>query len=311
MLKTYTDKQRHALNGEAMGTRWTALFYTEPGYDSLPLKQAIQSILDEVDDQMSTWKPDSDLNRLNASPADQWIELPDRLMHVLEAALGIGRATDGAFDIGVGDAVLAWGFGALDADPQKIGEARARQRKPAHSILQLDVKSGLACKREAATFDLNGIAKGYGVDCMAEIMREHGISSALLSIDGELVALGCQPDGSPWPVAVEAPVPGERSIHSVIELHNVAIATSGDYRHFVNVNGRDLAHTMDPRRGMPLLKSPASVSVMAKDCMTADAWATVYMVLGLDAGMETARKTGMSVLFLQRDGNAAGSGLFA
>ena len=311
MPKTFTDKQRHALNGATMGTRWSAIFHSEPGFDPAPLKRAIQSVLDEVDSQMSTWKPGSDLNRLNASPDDQWIKLPDRLMHVLETALFIGRATNGAFDIGIGDAVQAWGFGAIEADPQKIADARSRQRKPAHSILQLDAKSGLARKCEPATFDLNGIAKGYGVDCMAEVMRGHGIGCALLSIDGELVALGRQPDGSPWPVAIEAPIPGERSIHSIIELDSAAIATSGDYRHFVNVNDRDLAHTMDPRRGMPLLDSPASVSVVAKDCMTADAWATVYMVLGSDAGLETAKKTGMSVLLLRRDGNATGSGLFA
>ena len=249
MPKTFTDKQRHALNGETMGTRWSAIFHSDPGYDPSPLKDAIQSVLDEVDGQMSTWKPDSDLNRLNASAADEWVNLPGRLMQVLETALSIGQATDGAFDIGLGDAVQAWGFGSIEADPQKIGEARARQRKPAHAILQLDMISGMARKRQAATFDLNGIAKGYGVDCMAQVLRKHGIDTALLSIDGELVAMGCQPDGSPWAVAVEAPVPGERAIHSIIELDNAAIATSGDYRHFVTVNGRDLAHTMDSAPG--------------------------------------------------------------
>ncbi len=311
MAKIFSDKQRHALNGETMGTRWAALFHTEPAYDSTAIILEITSVLDEVDRQMSTWKPDSDLNRLNSSPVDQWIALPDRLMHVLNTALGVGKATNGAFDIAMGDAVQAWGFGPHDADPVKIGDARSRIRKPAHEVLQLDLRSGMARKSEAATFDLNGIAKGYGVDCMVEIIRAHKICDALLSIDGELVALGNQPDGSAWPVAIEAPIQGERSIHSVIELTDAAIATSGDYRHFVHVNGRDLAHTMDPQRGMPLLQSPASVTVIANDCMTADAWATAYLVLGIDHGIETSNLTGMSVLFLQRDGEAVGSGLFA
>lgn len=110
MSKTSTDPMRHTLNGPTMGTRWSALFYTAAGFDPEPVRHALQAEMDEVDEQMSTWKPDSALMRLNADPVGDWIEVPARLADVLHLALEIGRASGGAFDIGVGDAVGAWGL---------------------------------------------------------------------------------------------------------------------------------------------------------------------------------------------------------
>ncbi|HRO16519.1 MAG TPA: FAD:protein FMN transferase, partial [Paracoccus sp. (in: a-proteobacteria)] len=110
MPKTFTDRARHALNGPTMGTRWSALFHAAAGFDPAPVRGALQAAVDRVDAQMSNWKPDSDLMRLNRAAPRAWVELPDGLMAVLQSALAIGRASGGAFDIGVGDAVAAWGF---------------------------------------------------------------------------------------------------------------------------------------------------------------------------------------------------------
>jgi thiamine biosynthesis lipoprotein len=134
--------------------------------------------------------------------------------------------------------------------------------------------------RKAApiALDLNGIAKGYGVDRLAETLREHGIADALVGIDGEMRAMGLRPDGEAWTIAVEAPDAERRTPHSILALQDAAVATSGDYRHWVEVQGRRLSHTMDPRRGAPLIASPASVTVVARTCAEADAWATALMV---------------------------------
>lgn len=124
MSKTSTDPRRHALpNGATMGTRWSALFYTAEGFDPAPIRYALQIAVDEVDAQMSMWKPDSDLMRLNACPVGEWITVPERLMDVLRLSLDIGRTSGGAFDISVGDAVNAWGFGPAAADQNLIREA--------------------------------------------------------------------------------------------------------------------------------------------------------------------------------------------
>lgn len=299
MSKTSTDDERQALSGPTMGTRWSALFYTAPGFDTRPVQAGLQAAVDEVDGQMSTWKPDSALMRLNRAPAGQALEVPDDLAQVLALGLAIGRASAGAFDIGVGDAVCAWGFGPEAADPQGIQRALARPRRPAHELLEIAGRRVL--KREPIALDLSGIAKGHGVDRLALTLRRFGIESGLVGIDGEMRALGLRPDGQAWTMAVEAPDFERRAAHSMLALQDAAVATSGDYRHWVEVQGRRLSHTMDPRRGAPLLDSPASVTVVASGCAQADAWATALMVAGPEAGTALARAQGLSALFLLRD----------
>lgn len=298
MSKMCTDLARHALNGPTMGTRWSVLFYAEPGFDPSPLQAALQAAVTQVDAQMSTWTPASDLMRLNAAPVGDWQEVPEHLSRVLALGLAIGRASGGAFDIGMGDAVLAWGFGPDAADPQAIHAAMGA-RRPAHDLVQ--VEGSRVRKLAPIALDLNGIAKGYGVDRLAEIVLAHGIHAALVGIDGEMRAMGLRPDGSPWMIAVEAPNRSRRAPHAILALQDGAVATSGDYRHWVTVRGRDLSHTMDPARGAPLLASPASVTVIAPTCAEADAWATALMVAGEAAGPSLARKVGLDALFLLRD----------
>jgi thiamine biosynthesis lipoprotein len=293
------DLVRHALNGPTMGTRWTATFFVPRDSDPEPVRTALQAAVDEVDAQMSTWKPDSDLMRLNAAPLDAWVALPDRLIEVLRLGCDIGHASGGAFDIGMGDVVTAWGFGADTAAPDRIRAAMTAQRIPARDALK--IRQGRVRKTAPLAIDLNGIAKGYGVDRLAETLLACGIHAGLVGIDGEMRARGLQPDGQPWTVAVEAPDPQRRAPHSILALEDAAVATSGDYRHWVVVQGRRLSHTMDPSRRAPILVSPASVTVVAQTCAAADAWATALMVLGVKAGASLARQRGLDALFLLRD----------
>ncbi len=299
MSKMSTEVVRHALNGPTMGTRWSALFFAASGFDPGPLQAALQAAVAAVDAQMSTWNPDSDLMRLNAAPVGSWTAVPPDLARVLVLGLRIGRASGGAFDIGQGAAVRAWGFGPAPADPQAIRAAMEAPHRPAFELLQID---GTRVRKTAPlTLDLNGIAKGHGTDRLAEVMQDHGITQALVGIDGEMRALGLRPDGQPWTIAVEAPDPDRRAPQSILSLQDAAVATSGDYRHWVTVQGRRLSHTMDPGRGAPLLASPASVTVIAPTCAEADAWATALMVAGGEAGSQMARQAGLDALFLVRD----------
>jgi thiamine biosynthesis lipoprotein len=299
MSKMSTELVRHALNGPTMGTRWSALFFTSSAFDPAPIRVALQKAVDAVDAQMSTWKPDSDLMRLNRAPTDEWLAVPPDLAQVLALGLAIGRASGGAFDIGQGDAVRAWGFGPEEANSGAIQAAMRSPKRPAHETLELDGER--VRKTAPLTLDLNAIAKGHGVDRLTAVLRDHGIINALVGIDGEMRALGLRPDGLPWTIAVEAPDPERRGPYSVIALQDAAVATSGDYRHWVMVQGRRLSHTMDPRRSAPLLTSPASVTVVAPTCGMADAWATALMVAGADAGARMAERVGLDALFLTRD----------
>ena len=300
MSKTSTELIRHALNGPTMGTRWSALFFAVPGFDTGPVQAALQQATDEVDAQMSTWNPDSDLMRLNRAPVNTPVVVPDELAQVLALGVAIGRASGGAFDIGMGDAVQAWGFGQGAANEADIRRALATMRRPAHEVVEL-IAGGLV-KREALMLDLNGVAKGYAVDRLAQVLREFGIDAALVGIDGEMRAFGLRPDGNGWTLAIEAPDPRRRAPLAILALQDAAVATSGDYRHWVEIGGRRLSHTMDPVRGAPLTDPPASVTVVAPTCAEADAWATALMVAGVDDGPALARRRGLDALFLIRDG---------
>ncbi len=298
-----------------MGTRWSVQCDLAELADAAALRDELAAAVQQVDRQMSPWKPDSDLVRLNSAPPGQWVGLPGEIMAVLARALEIARQSGGAFDPTVGGLVDAWGFGAArDApDAAAIRAATQAPRGPAHQGLELDAASGRARKHAPMQIDLCGIAKGYAVDRMAAVLRRHGVAHALVALDGELRALGGQADGEPWAVAVESPQPGRRAAHGVLELHDVAVATSGDYRRFVELAGVRLSHTMDPRRAAPVNNGVASVTVLAGDCMSADAWATALLVAGPDEGVALTHGLGLEALFLlRREGRWAevGSGRF-
>ncbi len=178
MSKTPTDRVRHALNGPTMGTSWSALFHTSAAVDPAPIRVALQGEVDQVDRQMSTWKPDSDLMQINRAPVGQWLTVPDELMVVLAQGLEIGRLSDGAFDIGIGDVVTAWGFGAKDADTEAMRIGLGKARSPAHEILELDLDVPRLRKHDPISLDLSGIAKGYGVDRMMAVLKRFEIKGA-------------------------------------------------------------------------------------------------------------------------------------
>ena len=314
MQKMSTNPNRLRLEGLTMGTQWSVLVEELSGRTAASVQTALQKAVQEVDDQMTTWRATSDLMRLNAAPLGDWVTVPAHLMRVLVAGLAISRATDGAFEMNVGDAVRAWGFGAAPIDLGGIRAASQSARIRATDALELDENQCRARKTAPLALDLSGIAKGYGVDRLAEVLADFGIAQALCAIDGEIRALGPQAEGPPWAVAIETPDSSTRAPHSYVALADGAVATSGDYRHFVTVKGHRLSHTMDPHRRAPLVTAPASVSVLAQNCMQADAMATALMVMGREAGRAYARKNGISALFLMRAAEgltAHGVGLFA
>ena len=295
---------RRTLNGPTMGTLYSAVFFAPEGTDIDALAAALYGAVDRVDRQMSTRKAGSDLNRLNNSPVGDWVAIPRELTTVLAASLRIARASNGLFDIGVGDLVAAWGFGSAGSMPDVdlITKLAGQVRPTTTEALELDEAGRRARKQGSLSLDLSGVAKGYGVDEMARVMEVFAIPSWLVGIDGEMRAKGLKPDGWPWAVALERPERGTRDAMGVIELTDMAVATSGNYRHWVDVGGKTLSHTMNPKTGAPLENILASVSVLAATCMESDAWATVLMVLGEKAGQQTAKKLGIDAIFVRRDG---------
>jgi thiamine biosynthesis lipoprotein len=294
--------KRTILNGPTMGTRWSASVDADNTVNLAALNLDLAAAVEQVDAQMSPWKPNSDLMRLNRTPVNEWVDLPAEILEVLDGALEIRRMSMSAFDPCVGALVDAWGFGAVrDApDAQAIRAARQSTPQAVHGCLELDKPAGRACKRVSVQLDLCGIAKGYAVDRMVHVLQQHGVLHALVALDGELRSVGAQASGVPWAVALESPEAGRRAVHGVIELEDLAVATSGDYRRYLEVGDARLAHTMDSRRVAPVNNAVASVTVLARTCMHADAWATALLVAGPDVGLAMAQRMGMDVLFLLR-----------
>ncbi|MCB1474808.1 MAG: FAD:protein FMN transferase [Rhodobiaceae bacterium] len=300
MPKMSTDLIRHVASGPTMGTRWSAIYYVPPQAPIAAIDRVLAASVNAVDRQMSSWNDASDLSVLNAAPLRRWQPVSPEMLEVIECGLHVGTLSRGAFDIGMGDAVSAWGFGPRDADTRAISRALGTPRPPANQCLEIDGENLRLRKISPITLDLGGIAKGYGVDRLADTLLEFGIGHALTCIDGELRAIGAQPDGNPWAIAIERPDEGIRAPFSILELADASVATSGDYRHFVTLGERRYSHTMSPVRGGPVENDVASVTVVAETCMEADAWATALMVLGAETGGDLARMRGLNALFIRR-----------
>lgn len=296
-----------------MGTRWSAQFHAEAGIDAQAVVAELEHAVAAVDAQMSNWRADSDLSRLNLAAVGEWVPVSANLAIVLTRAIAIARDTGNAFNPGVGKLVGAWGFGP-EGDAGAQSEPTRCPCPALDELLEVDSRSGRARRHAALTLDLCGIAKGFGVDELARVLERHRIDSWLVGIDGELRAHGRKPDGAAWAIAIEAPIHDRREEMGVIELEDAAIATSGDYRHWKRCEDGRISHTMDPRSGTPLRNGVASVTVVAPDCTTADALATALMVLGTEAGRAYATRSGLDALIVAREGDAlrtCGTGCFA
>jgi FAD:protein FMN transferase len=304
------DGEVRELGGRTMGTTWSVKLVADAAAALEPLREGIQRCLDGVDGQMSTWKADSDLSRFNAAPAASWQTLPADCFEVLAFALRVAEQSAGAYDPTAGALVDAWGFGAArhyaDAgfavpDAPKLAEARASTGW--HRIV-LDPARRRAQQPGGVRVDLSAVAKGYAVDKVAHLLDQRGIASHLVEVGGELRGTGTRPGGLPWWVALEAPLPhrghGANAMDTVVALHGLSVATSGDYRRCFAHDGQHFCHTIDPRAGRPIAHGLASVSVVHRDCMVADAQSTALTVMGVEQGLAHARRHRLAALFVQR-----------
>ena len=267
-------------------------------YDEVAL--IIKSELDDIEAKMSTYRSDSELSLFNALPADSQYTLSQSTFDVLAEALYLSDISGGAFDVTVGPLVNLWGFGPGEKDdvvPDKADLAEALSRI-GYTKLQLDLSTRRLNKVSNVFVDLSSIAKGYAVDRVIESLSKRGVVSALVEVGGEIRSRGVKPDGSDWRIAIETPLAGERSIQRIISVTDIAMATSGDYRNYFEVDGRRFSHTIDPNTGYPIDHSLASVTVLAKSCMRADGLATALMVLGPTKGLAFAESYNLSAFFI-------------
>ncbi|MDL0430008.1 FAD:protein FMN transferase [Marinobacter sp. TBZ242] len=292
------------ISGPVFGTQYHINVVLQEDQHRLEnLADGIDEVLARVDASMSTWREDSELSRFNRlEDQSQWTEISRPLHEVLATAREVSELTDGAFDVTVGPVVNLWGFGP-DARPDRVpgsDELASRLAAIGYDKLELrDEPPGLRASPNQYV-DLSAIAKGYGVDEVARFLESEGVSAFLVEIGGEVRVSGRKPDGAAWRLAIEEPVSEQRRINRVVALDSQAMATSGDYRNYYESEGQRFSHTIDPNTGKPIRHSLASVTVIADDCMTADALATAFNVMGVEQAKELATRENIAAYFIVR-----------
>lgn len=279
--------RRHTAEGDASRTE-TATFRSEEGgvfgtlyhikyRSSEDLSEEIQQELKGVDGSLSMFNPQSTISRINRGESTE----TDSLLEVVWAlSQEVSAATDGAFDPTCAPLVNVWGFGykngALPTDAQ-VDSLRALV-----GWQRIRISDGQLTKEDSLmVLDFSAVAKGFGVDCVAEMLASHGVEDYMVEIGGEIVCHGKNPDGKPWHIGINKPTL-ENDTQVVIEMNDCALATSGNYRNYREENGMRIAHTIDPQSGRPVQHSLLSSTVWAPSCAMADAYATSFMVMGIE-----------------------------
>ncbi len=293
------------LEGATMGTRWSVRTGELPrGVGAVELRAEIEALLDTVNAEMSTFRDDSFVTRFNRAPPGTVLTAPPSLAEVLRTALAMAADSAGAYDVTVGPLVNVWGFGPEGRrnEPPPADLVEAARARVGWQRLRFDAAERSLTQVGGTYLDLSSIAKGYAVDRVADHLAARGLRDALVDIGGDMHALGRRPDGQPWRIAIERPLPGTREVHAVIGPADLAVCTSGSYRNFFADGGRAYSHLIDPRTAAPVRHAHISVSVLHPRCVYGDALATALTVLGPDEGLAYAVARDLPALILLREG---------
>lgn len=274
--------------------------------ESLELEEGFKAELENVDQAMSTYRDDAELIAFNEAPLEEWQPLSNELIEVLAISQSVAEASQGAFDITVGDLVNLWSFGP-GARPEEVpaDDVLAEQlAQVGYDALEVDTQNMQARRIRDVFVDLSGVAKGHGTDRVAAYLEQQGLEHYLVNIGGELIARGLrdEQEQTPWQIGIEVPEDGQQRAQHIIPLESMSVATSGDYRNYFETDGQRFSHTIDPRTGRPVTHQLASVSVFHPSNAWADAWATALLVVGEQEAMQLAIENNLKVLLLVRDG---------
>jgi thiamine biosynthesis lipoprotein len=293
------------LFGYAMGTSYSVKLVSTLS-ESRSLQMGVEGVLADINGRMSTYLPRSDLSIFSAAAVNSPVSVDGKTIQVVERALQIAALTDGYFDPTVGPLVVVWGFGPTDRQlevPSRV-ELETLQAQVGYGALVLDTVAETLSKTAPRALDLSAIAKGYAVDLVAEYLAQKGFTNYLVEVGGEMRFSGTKPNQIAWRIAIEKPDAMSRSVFRVLEMTDGAVATSGDYRNFFELDGMRYSHTINPKTGYPVVHDLASVTVITALCIDADAYATAFMAMGKELTLKLAEEKNLAVLLIYKDGES-------
>jgi len=305
------------LEGKTMGTTYH-ISYKPVRQESSAMKDEpsimkveIDSLLVAFNNSVSTYIPSSTISRVNGP--DTLVEVDAYFTKVLTRAWEVSETTGGAFDVTVMPLVNGWGFGYTDTIRMDSAIVDSLRQLVDYHNVSLTEKAGkyiVHKKDKRIQVDFSAIAKGYGVDVVAQLLEQKGIEDYMVEIGGEVRTRGKNKNNEPWDIGIETPVddpgPGTHELKGILKLENKSLATSGNYRNFYYKNGKKVSHEIDPKTGYPAQNNLLSVTVIAGDCMTADAYATAFMVMGLEKTMTYLQQdTSLNAYLIYADENGA------
>ena len=297
----------HEFGGATMGTSYSVKVVDDRESATgellaLEIGEMLRALDTEV---MSTYSEDSELTEINKAAINEKLVLSTAMTDVLSLALDVNALTDGAFDVTVGPLVNRWGFGPEQRQESRIpdqSELDALRARVGSQYLELDAAAATLVKKADVYIDLSGIAKGYAVDQLARYLDGRGFSSYFIEVGGELRIKGYKPGGQTWVPAIEKPVDTAPQVHNIFYAkgESIAVAGSGDYRNYFDLDGVHYSHEIDPETGRPVTHNLAAVYVIDASAARADALATAFMVLGAERGYGLAQRIGLAAYFITK-----------
>ncbi len=274
--------------------------------DSDELKKKIDNLLQKINQQMSTYIPDSEISHFNQYKQLSWFSVSDDIAHVVSNAQSISKITSGAFDITIAPLVDLWGFGtktqlSLPLDTQ----ITLALKEVGYQLLEVKISPPALRKlNKNLHIDLSAIAKGFAVDKISALLNQEGYKNYLVEIGGEIHLEGKNQSDKPWLVGIESPNLLKPTVNKSLQLSNISLATSGDYRNYFVKDGIRFSHTINPSTGKPITHKLASITVLHESTMMADAYATALMVLGENKGKDFAKTHNLKVNMIIRNNDS-------
>jgi thiamine biosynthesis lipoprotein len=298
-----SEPQFQKIEGLTQGTTFHITYWSEVPVDSKAIEAEVEKVLEDIDKNLSNYRSDSTIELFNANTSTSPQVVGDEIVSLVRVSQTVSQLSQGCFDLTVKPIFELWGF---NGDALKIPDQDAIQKtleQVGMSKLEVVDDTHLQKMQSNVTVDVSAVAQGYSVGKISDVLEQFSVQNYMVEIGGELKTHGHKPGGQSWVIAVEKPLPGERSIHKVISMpkdKSMSVMTSGTYRHYFDAEGQRYSHILDARTGKPVTHNLVAVTVLHENPTIADAWSTALLCLGYQDGLNLANSEKINAIFIRQ-----------